>query len=50
MNRKTKEAFINIGVDRKSITHFAKFIMQKLNVKLKIKYDLSKPNGMMKKT
>ncbi len=50
MNRKTKEAFINIGSGvEKSINNFAKFIMQKLNVKLKIKYDLSKPNGMMRK-
>ena len=50
MRKKTKENFINIGSGlEKTIEDFAKFIMKKLNVKLKIKYDLSKPNGMMRK-
>ena len=50
MNKKTKESFINIGSGlEKTIKEFAKYIMKKLNVKLKIKYDLSKPNGMPRK-
>ena len=48
--KKTKESFINIGSGiEKSITGFAKFIMKKLKVKLKINYDISKPNGMKRK-
>jgi len=50
MIKKTKENFINIGSGlEKSIAEFAKYIMKKLNVNLKIKYDLSKPNGMKRK-
>ena len=50
MKKKTKESFINIGSGiEKSITGFAKFIMKKLKVKLKINYDNSKPNGMKRK-
>jgi len=50
MKKKTKESFINIGSGiEKSITGFAKFIMKKLKVKLKINYDISKPNGMKRK-
>ena len=50
MKKKTKESFINIGSGiEKSITDFAKFIMKKLKVKLKINYDISKPNGMKRK-
>jgi len=50
MKKKTKESFINIGNGiEKSITGFAKFIMKKLKVKLKINYDISKPNGMKRK-
>ena len=50
MRKKTKENFINIGSGlEKSIAEFAKYIMKKLNVNLKIKYDLSKPNGMKRK-
>ena len=41
MKKKTKENFINIGSGvEKSIEQFAKFIMKKLKVNLKIKYDL----------
>ena len=32
-----------------AIVEFAKYIMKKLEVNLKIKYDLSKPNGMQRK-
>ena len=50
MRKKTKENFINIGSGvEKSIKEFAKYIMKKLNINLKIKYDLSKPNGMKRK-
>ena len=50
MKKKTKESFINIGSGiEKSITDFAKFIMKKLKVKLKINYHISKPNGMKRK-
>ena len=50
MKKKTKESFINIGSGiEKSITGYAKFIMKKLKVKLKINYDISKPNGMKRK-
>lgn len=50
MNRKIKESFINIGTGKDlSISWYAKFIMKKLNVKLKIKYDRTKPDGMLKK-
>ena len=50
MKKKTKETFINIGSgNEKSIIGFAKFIMKKLKVKLKINYDNSKPNGMKRK-
>ena len=50
MRKKTKESFINIGSGvEKTIKGFAKYIMKKLNVNLKIKYDLTKPNGMERK-
>jgi len=50
MRKKTKENLINIGSGvEKSIKEFAKYIMKKLNINLKIKYDLSKPNGMQRK-
>lgn len=50
MNRKFREKFINIGsgVDHK-IEWYAKFIMNELSVKLKIKYDKTKPDGMKRK-
>ena len=41
---------MNIGIGKDySIKWYAKFLMRKLNVKLKIKYDKSKPDGMPKK-
>ena len=50
MRKKTKESFINIGSGvEKTIKGFAQYIMKKLNVNLKIKYDLTKPNGMQRK-
>ena len=50
MQKKTKESFVNIGSGvEKTIKGFAQYIMQRLNVNLKIKYDLTKPNGMQRK-
>ena len=50
MNKKIKEPFLNIGTGKDlPIRWYANFIMKKLNVKLKIKYDYTKPDGMPKK-
>ena len=50
MNKKIKHPFLNIGIGKDfSINWYAKFLMKKLNVSLKIKYDKSKPDGMPKK-
>ena len=50
LKKKTKHYLINIGSgDEKTILGFAKFIMNKLNVNLKIKFDKSKPNGTPRK-
>ena len=50
LKKKTKHSLINIGSGQeKSINDFAKYIMKKLNVKLEIFYDKSKPNGTPRK-
>ena len=50
MNIKIKEPFINIGNGKDhTIEWYAKFIMKKLNVKLKITYNKDKSDGMPKK-
>ena len=50
MSKKIKEPFLNIGTGKSySIKWFAEFLMKKIGVKLKIKYDRSKPDGMPKK-
>ena len=50
MNKKTKEGLINIGSGtEKTIKGFARFIMNKLNVKIKINFDKLKPNGTKRK-
>ena len=50
MKKKIKEPFINIGVGKDfTIEWYAKYIMKKLGVKLKISYDKSKFDGMPKK-
>ena len=50
MNKKIKEPFINIGVGKDfTIEWYAKFIMKKLGVKLKISYDKNRFDGMPKK-
>jgi GDP-L-fucose synthase len=50
LNIKTKETLINIGSGyEKKIIDYAKFIIQKLNINLKIKFDYSKPDGFPRK-
>ena len=50
MKKKIKEPFINIGTGKEhTIEWYARFLMKKMNVKLKLKYDRSKPDGMPKK-
>lgn len=50
MKKKMKHTLINIGSGiEKTIEEYAKFIMKKLKIKLKIKKDLSKPNGTPRK-
>jgi len=50
MNKKIKQPFLNIGTGKDyPIKWYANFLMKKMNIKLKIKYDKSKPDGMAKK-
>ena len=50
LNKKTDETLINIGSGmEKSIIVFAKFIINELNLDLKIEKDLSKPDGTPRK-
>ncbi len=50
LHKKTKNSLINIGSgEERSILDYAKFILKKLNVNLKIKFDKSKPNGTFRK-
>ena len=50
MNLKIKEPFLNIGTGKEhSIEWYVKFLLKKLNVKLTIKYDKTKPDGMKSK-
>ena len=50
LKKNTKHTLINIGSGvEKSVKDFAKFIMRKMKVDLKIKFDLSKPNGTPRK-
>ena len=50
MGKKIKESFINIGSgNEKTIVDHARYIMRRLGVDLKVKYDLSKPEGMKRK-
>ena len=47
MNKKIKEPFLNIGTGKSySIKWYAKFLMKKIGVNLKIKFDRTKPDGM----
>ena len=48
--KKTKESLINIGTGRDmKIKDYVNFIIKKLNLKVKIKYDLKKPDGVYRK-
>jgi len=50
MRKKVRHTIINIGSGHeKKISDYAKFIMKKLNIKLNIKLDRSKPNGTPRK-
>ena len=50
LNKKTKETLINVGSGmEKSIIEYAKFIIKELNLNLKIKKDLTKPDGTPRK-
>ena len=50
LRKKTKHTLINIGSGiEKTIEEYAKFLIKNFKVKLKIKKDLSKPNGTPRK-
>lgn len=50
LKKKIKEPFLNIGTGKEhSIKWYANFLMKKINIKLKIKYDKTKPDGMPNK-
>ena len=50
LKKKTHHTIINIGSGKeKTILDFAKFIMKKLGVDIKIKFDKKKPNGTPRK-
>ena len=50
MNKDIKEPFINIGTGKSySIKWYTKFLMKKIGVNLKIKFDKSKPDGTPEK-
>ena len=50
MNKRIKEPFLNIGTGKSySIKWYTKFLMKKIGVNLKIKFDKTKPDGTPKK-
>ena len=50
MKKKTKEKLINIGTGKeKTIKQYAEFIMKKLNINLKIKFNKNFPDGTPRK-
>lgn len=50
LKKKTYHSLINIGSGiEKTIEGYANFLMRKMNIKLKIKKDLTKPNGTPRK-
>ena len=50
LRKKTKHSLINIGSgEEKTILGYCKFIIKKLNVNLKVKFELKKPNGTPRK-
>ena len=47
MKKKIKQPFINIGTGKEhSILWYAKYLMKKMKVNLKVRFDISKPDGM----
>ena len=47
MKKKISQPFINVGTGKEhSIIWYAKYLMKKMKVKLKVKFDRSKPDGM----
>ena len=47
MKKKISQPFINIGTGREhTILWYAKFLMKKMGVKLKVEFDKTKPDGM----
>ena len=50
LNKKTKECLINIGSgEEKTIKQFAKYLIKKFKINIKIRFDKSKPNGTPRK-
>lgn len=50
LNKKTKESLINIGSkEEKRIKDFVKIVIKKIDKKIKIKFDKSKPDGTPRK-
>jgi len=50
MKKKTKESLINIGTGKEMrIKDYVKFLIKKMNLNVKIKYDLKKPDGVYRK-
>ena len=50
MKKKTKYFLINIGTGKeKSIREYVNFIVKKLNLKVKIRFDKTKPDGVLRK-
>ena len=50
MNKKIKETLINIGTGKDMrIRDYVKFLIKKLNLKVKVKYDKTKPDGVFRK-
>ena len=50
LKRKTKHSLINIGSGQeKTIIDYCKFILKKIDAKLKVKFDKKKPNGTPRK-
>ena len=50
MNKKINETLINIGTGKDMrIKDYVKFLMSKFNIKLNVKYNLSKPDGVYRK-
>ena len=50
LNKKTKDSLINIGSgEEKTIEQYAKYLINKFKINIKIKFDKSKPNGTLRK-